>query len=705
VPLTRLTPQQEEIISLPLKGSILLEGPAGTGKTTTAVHRLLHLIGSGVPTENILIVVPQRSLGTAYARLLRQPELPPGSVADVVTLGGLAQRIIQLFWPMIAPLAGFSHPNRPPTFLTLETAQYFMARLVAPLFEQGYFDSVKIDRNRLLSQVIDNLNKAAATGFDHTTFGERLQSAWIGDPAQIRVYAEAQEVANRFRSYCLENNLLDFSLQLEVFRRHLWPSVLGRQYLTHRYTHLIYDNLEEDVPVVHDIISEWLPEFESALLLFDSGGGYRSFLGADPHSGYHFKEQVERVYSFTGSWVTSDPIQHFQVNMARHILRRHEGEEPSGSGGASLSYHRYAPEMVNWIGKKIEYLVHEQGTPPGEIAVLAPFMPDSLRFSLTNRLHLSQVQTYSYRPSRSLRDEPATHCLLTLAALCHPGWEFPVARQNVRYALMQAIADMDLVRADLLARIVYKESRSEEGIGPFERIIPEMQERITYKLGFQRYEVLRNWIIEYRAGEVQELDVFLSRLFGEVLSQPGFGFHGNYDAAAVTARLIESIQKFRWAAAESLQGERSIGEEYIRMVSGGVIAALNLEASQDPPGDAVLLAPAHTYLMMNLPVDYQFWLDVGSPGWWERLLQPLTHPHILSRRWQEGSHWTDVDEYRTNQEALVRLVSGLAHRCRRQIYICVTNINQEGREQRGPLLQAVQSMLRSGLIAVEENHV
>jgi hypothetical protein len=707
VPFTQLTPQQDEIIALPVAGHTFMEGPAGTGKTTTAVQRLLYLIHGGIAPESILIVVPQRTLGLPYSQLLRQPELPPGGVANVVTLGGLGQRLIDLFWPMVAPGAGFSRPDRTPTFLTLETTQYYLSRLVEPLIEEGYFETVKVDRNRLLSQIVDNLNKAAAVGFDYTSFAERLQSAWVGDPAQLRVYAEAQDVANRFRRYCLENNLLDFSLQLEVFARHLWPTNLCRQYLSRRFKHIIYDNLEEDVPVVQDILAEWLTDLTSSLFIYDTGGGYRSFLGADPQNGFKLKAGTDRTYTFTHSWVESEQVADFQSVMVDHVLRRNSDEQQPRDTAASLSYHRYAPEMVNWIGAKIEKLVYEQGVPPGDIAVLAPFMPDSLRFSLTNRLQLTQISTYSYRPSRSLRDEPATHCLLTIAKLCHPGWGLPVSRQDVRYALMQAIAEMDLVRADLLARIAYKESRIEEGLGPFDRLIPDMRDRITYKLGYQRYEPLRNWLIAYRAGNEQELDVFLSRLFGEVLSQPGFGFHDNYDSAAVTARLIESIQKFRWAAGETLQRQAiSTGAEYIRMVSSGVIAAQNLEATEDLPEDAVLLAPAHTFLMMNRPTSFQFWLDIGSAGWWERLLQPLTHPHILSRHWLEGAQWTDLDEYRTNQEALARMVTGLTRRCRTHIYLCVTNINQEGREQRGPLLQAVQGMLRKNLIAMEEeNHV
>lgn len=51
---------------------------------------------------------------------------------------------------------------------------------------------------------------------------------------------------------------------------------------------------------------------------------------------------------------------------------------------------------------------------------------------------------------------------------------------------------------------------------------------------------------------------------------------------------------------------------------------------QEVDRNVVLLAPAHTFLMMNQPVDHQFWLDIGSRGGYERLYQPLTHPYVLA---------------------------------------------------------------------------
>ncbi len=102
----------------------------------------------------------------------------------------------------------------------------------------------------------------------------------------------------------------------------------------------------------------------------------------------------------------------------------------------------------------------------------------------------------------------------------------------------------------------------------FDRLRPQMQERITYRLG-ERFEQLRLWL-EFARDQEEEFDHFLSRLFGELLSQPGFGFHTSYDAGQVAANLIESVQKFRWVAGPVLAGQKvPLGQEYLLDGPGG----------------------------------------------------------------------------------------------------------------------------------------
>ncbi len=700
MPFEDFSPAQVQIIHAPLNSRLFVSGPAGCGKTTAGVARMLHLIHQGVPASEILVLVPQRTLAAPYYQALAQPDLPPGGAVSIQTLGGLAQRSVDLFWSLIARPAGFAHPEDPPTFLTLETAQYYMARVVRPLLAENYFESLAIDRHRLYSQILDNLNKAAAIGLDASTIAERLKAAWIGEAGQHNIYDQAQECANRFRRFCLDNNLLDFSLQLETFQRHLWPSFLCRAMLKSSFHHLIFENVEEDVPVVHDILREWLPDFESALLVYDENGGYRTFLGADPLIGGALEDLCDTHIVLDDSFVSPPPVAHFGAVISDSIHRRLPLQpEPDCDEAFELTAYPFAPEMADGVAARITQWVNEQGIAPGQIAVLAPFLSDSLRFALLHRLEAAGIPARSHRPSRSLREEPATRCLLTLARLAHPQWGLPVSRFDLRYAFMQILDGADLVRADLLAQILFQPGRPEDGLGQFDRLQPAAQGRITYTLG-ERYEILRAWLAAYHAGEPAELDIFFSRLFGEVLSQPGFQFHTHFDSVAVVARLIESVQKFRRVVAPTL--DLPVGQEYIRMVDEGVIAAQYLQPAAANEEDAVLLAPAYTFLMDNRPAAVQFWLDVGSLGWWERLYQPLTHPYVLSRQWTGGRAWSDIDEVAANQRSLDRLVTGLARRCSGRIILCTAGTNERGMSERGMLLTALQSVLRGISLAREE---
>ena len=701
---SQLTSQQSTIARLPLDASAFLEGPVGTGKTTIGVERLLTLLSNGIDGQDILVLIPQRTLAFPYYQALESPDLPYGGLPTVATLGGIARRSIELFWPLISTQAGFQDPNRQPTFLTLETSQYYMAHIVTPLLEKGYFDSLTIDRNRLFSQIIDNLNKAAAIGIPHHTIGERLKTAWVGEPAQLRVYEEAQECANLFRSYCLENNLLDFSLQLEIFYSLLFPSDQFRQYFLRSFRHLIFDNLEEDTPVVHEIVSSMLPDMDSSLLIYDTDGGYRSFLGADPGSGYRLKDQCAQHFALEQSFVTTHVLDNLRHTLSACINRKEATPAPEIHDILEFNYLNYQPQMVDDITSKIDFLVTEGGYQPGDIAILAPFMSDAPRFSISTSLEKQNIPSRSHRPSRSLQDEPATNCLLTIARLAHPQWALYPRQHEIRAMLIQAIDGMDLVRADLLARISYSDTHPQNGLGDFNEIQPFMQERITYQIG-ERYTALRNWIAAYQQNPDPELDVCLSRLFGDLLSQPGFGFSGSFEKAGITARLLESIQKFRRVInLDADQLPFPAGKEYIQMVQSGIMAAQYLGDWQDAEENAILLAPAYTFLMTNRPARIQFWLEIGSMGWWERLYQPLTHPFVLSRQWDGESGWTNVEERASNRHSLDRLVNGLIRRCRDRIYLYTTSMDGQGREQRSELLHAIQILMRR-IHAAERDHV
>lgn len=674
------------------KNTLWLEGPAGTGKTTTSVHRMRDLLERGIDPGSILVLVPQRTLAQPYADAL--VDAPAGADVTLTTIAGLSHQMVEFFWPLVA--GQFGQPDRPPTFLSLETVQYYMGQLIAPLIEtRGFFETLALDRARLYSQIHDGLSKSAVVGFPYTEIGARLKEAWVGDEPMRHVYEEVQTCATLFREFCIEHNLLDFSLQLDTFMRVLWPMPECRNYLLARYTHLIVDNIEEDNPTTHALLREWLPKSESALVVYDTDAGYRRFLGSDPESALTLKKLCKRKEAFTDSFVASVDLQAFGDQIALSLDKPVEADANIGDPKASIAYddHRFHPQMIDWTAQQVARLVHGEGIAPNDIVILAPYMSDALRFSLASRLAEQEVPTRSHRPSRSLREEAAVQAMLTFAQIAHPEWRSYPDALDMAYAMMTTIDGLDLVRAQLLTQIVYRVRNGVAALTPFETLIGEMQERITPEVG-ERYDYLRGWLEAYAvdkqyADSEIPLDHFLTRLFGEVLSQEGYGFHNRVDAALQAANLIDSARGFRQVVGDSVRS----GQEYVEAVGAGLIANQYVRGWESG-AEGVLLTPAYTFLMRNQPVDYQFWLNVSGGGWSERVYQPLTHPYVLSAWWPAGERWTDDHETATELEALYRLALGLVRRCRKGIYLGFSELSEQGGQERGELLGVIQRMMR-----------
>ncbi len=699
VKVSQLTKPQKSVVESVPRGVKVVLGPAGTGKTTIGVRRMLRLLTKDkVFANEILVIVPQRALATPYQNAIDDPSLDAGGRITIETIGSLSRKIVDLFFPLIADEAGLTGSR--PTYLSLETAQYHMARVVTPLIDEfAYFDTVAIARNRLYSQIIDNLNKAAVVGFPHGQVAERLTSAWGGkDKSQVTVYEHMQVCANAFRRYCIQHNLIDFSLQVELFWR-LWGKPPVREYLVNKYRHLIIDNAEEDTPITHDLLLDWIPEAESALVLCDTTAGYRRFLGAAPNSAARLEALASTsrdtfIFEDLDSFVTTPELRQFGVELAVSL-----GQEPPNipekadpREAIGFDQPRYHTDMIGLVADRIAEMIHKDSVPPGDIVVLAPFLSDSLRFTLMDQLAAHGVPHRSHRPSRALREEPAALALLTWAQIAHPAWRTPPNKFDVASALVNSIAELDLARAQLVTNVLYKNSK----LASFDALASGIQERITFRFG-ERIERLTRWLDDYAGSPIAEIDLFWSRLFDEVLATDGFAFHDDVERSTVAANLIDSARNFRQVMGD-LDPGKPLPQEYVAMVRDGVIADQYLRGWQrDEDDNTVLLAPAYTFLMSNRPVAYQFWLNVGGTGWWERLYQPLTHPYVLTREWDwgiTGRVWTDEREFYTRNETLYRLALGLIRRCRVGVYLGFSELGEQGYEQRGALLGAVQGMLR-----------
>ncbi|MDW8352573.1 MAG: AAA family ATPase [Anaerolineae bacterium] len=709
-----------------------LVGHPGVGKTAALVARFTELIGSGVRPDRILVLVPQES----HAQRFKSALAPARSAAsapheerrlrrapEIHTFFGLAQQHVSLFFPRIAPRAGFANPYREPVWMNVEAAQYLLERLMSPRMAE--FEDLRMSRTRLLIQILDNLNRAATTGFPLEDLARRLASAWHGSEPRERAYRAAQDVALDFRRFCLQHTLVDFSLGMELFATHLLAADFYREYVAARYRHVLADNIEEAAPIIHDLLRLLLETSESAMLVEDDPGGFRVSLGASPQSARSLRAmcQVMPVPDPRLQPDAPDSPARFGQTLMRVIIER-ESRIPLRSAAVEKLYGgdvptRYWASMVQTVADRIGTLVCS-GAQAHEIAVVAPVVEDVLRFELEERLKRYGVGLRVVRPSRPLYDQPLVRALVTLARLGHPDWEQPASPQELAHALALVIAGLDVVRAQLIADAA-RRACGATGI----LALPVLDEAALWdRVGATfrgPYDALRDWltawVVAHRA-RAAPLDVFWRGLMAEVLSQPGFV--QSEDAAAWLAcdKLIASARAFREVfeqadlassagdeafhesemsvlglSAKPSDGKVDVGRAYIAALAQSTLAAEYVpERAPDVSGGGVLLTPAYTYLTGEYRSRYQFWLDVNALSWHERFYQPLTHPYVLSRDWAPGRRWTDEDEQRASRDLLARVMGGLAFRCRDKIYLAASELNVAGQEERGMLARALRDL-------------
>lgn len=704
---------------------LYLTGPFGCGKSTLARDRVHWLLGEGGASgSQIMVLVPQPINLEFYRARLASSASQPGPPVEVTTVATVARRSVELLWPQIAREAGFAAPQREPTYLNVEAVQYHLGHFVDEAIDRREFAGVSVTRQRIILQLVNTLNRAALYHLTLEDAYDRLDALPGGKRSAAHLHAlhAAREASLAFRAHCLKESLVDFSLLMEVFRRQVLGDAHRCRFLLGSVRHLVADNMEEDNPVSHALIRAWAPSLDSLLIAVDEDASYRRMLGADALGAENLCDLCDLSIRLPVSRITPRPLQRLEQAFDRALgrppgrsrtvdspdadntpagvmpvpARSDEPASPVANLRVPRDEHgrtfRYYPQMIRWVAREVRRLVDEEGVDPGQVVIVSPIIGDALRFSLQSELTRLGIESTAHRPSRALLDEPATRCLLALAAVAHPNWKHAPPREDMQHALQTGIAGLDPLRASLLTSEVYRLRGSFGELGEIGQNDRSLRPRITFRLS-ESYEVLREWLQRYRSqGAQAPVDQFFSQLFEEVLSRARFGLHDDMDSMRAANQLVESARSLRWSLANDDDPDDGLGADYLDMVGQGVLGALRVPA-WEPPSNAVLISPVSAYLVRNRPAEYQFWLDVGSNGWWERIYQPLTHIGVLTPDWPADLIWTDADEYAARQVIMRNLIAGLLRRTLKTVYVMVTDYNESGYEQRGPLLAAVNRVL------------
>ncbi|MBW7958431.1 MAG: hypothetical protein H3C69_02610 [Candidatus Promineofilum sp.] len=689
--------QHEAIVA---GSSVYLFGPAGTGKTTALQRRLLRLLRDGEPAYTILTLVAEPEHRAAFLEVVHNAGLGPYADLNISRYDRLAQDMVALFWPLVAREAGFERPYVPPTFLSYDQAQILMWRIVTPLLAGGAFANLRLRPQQIVSQLLDTLNRAALNALSLEEAIDRQSRTWLGEPERRFQLDDAGAAARAFRKRCLANSLLDLSLTVEVFDTQLVRHPEFHRYFRERYRHLIVDNLEEQTPAGQNFVVGLMGETQTTAAAVDRYGGYKRFLSADPHGAEAMRNRFARVLTFDRSFVTSSdpaavPIERLAAQVENHLMHTRQPTQGAEERILRLVGGRYRREMVANLAPVLHSLVYDEGVLPRDIAIIAPYMDGALRHMLTGALDEAGLPYRLLRRRSSPREEPRVRAWLTWLALAHPGWGVHPASYDVAEALTLSIHSLDPARAQLAAEHLYRPD------GPELVATSQLSERVAERIGednVRLIEELHLWL----AGNIHRdsIDVFLHRLFNELLTQPQFQPEPDLAGAAVLDWLMRSAARLRKSApAMGLTTEAELGATFIEAVNQGLVTSNPPDWGEPPDPDGIVLSTIYAYLLAGEPVRVQVWLETAAQGWWDIPRQPLSNAFVLAQSRSPEMPWTIDEEFAVRNELLTRIVRGLTARCRDGVILASSDLDRRGVRQDGPLWRALEPLVRSRMVA------
>jgi hypothetical protein len=599
----------------------------------------------------------------------------------------MAMEMVTLFWPLVARAAGFERPYHPPTFLSYDLAQLLMWHIVTPMLNAGAFADLRLRPQQIVSQLLDTLNRAALNSLSLDAAIERQIRTWAGEAERIRHLNEAATAARSFRATCLRDSLLDLSLAIELFDSQIVQHPEFHKYFSERYRHLIVDNIEEQTPAGQNFVAELMNETVTTAVAYDTAGGYKRFMAADPLGANKFRSLSSFAFTFDDTFSSTPPLAHLANLVENQLMNTAKPFAQAQQAILGTVNGRYRREMIVQLADTLHELIAEHDLHPSDIAIIAPYLDGALRYMLGNALREAGLPYYLLRRRSSPRDEPRVRAWLTWLALAHPDWQLPPSPYDVAEALTLSISGLDAARAELLTESLYRAEVPE--LLP----ISEMKERIASRVGMEfvgLFEEIRLWLAAQ--DETASIDQFLHSLFS-LLSERRFMPEPDVAAAAVCDWLVQAATRLRQsAAAIGLNTPAAVGNAFIDGINQGLVTANPPELGDPPDPNGMMISTIYGYLLAGKPVRLQVWLETAATGWWDIPNQPLSNAFVLAQSYDPSQPWTMDNDFHIRNQLLSRIVRGLTARCADGVLLANSDLDRRGVRQDGRLWQALQSV-------------
>lgn len=276
--LTELNERQKEVV-LNTEGPLLVLAGAGSGKTKTVTHRIVHLVHQGVSPHNILAVTftnkAAKEMRERAMSLLKR--YPPSnralldSTPLVTTFHSFGVRMLREFHETVGLRRHFVIHDRADSNRAIKKA----------LEEKGY-NPKEFEPRRILSMI----SRAKGDAHSRDDFAADASSY----PERV-----AAEVWERYEHYLKEEGALDFDDLLLKTLRLLEAHPEVREKLQNRYRYIHIDEYQDTNKVQYEIVRLLAGEKQNVCVVGDIDQSVYSWRGADIKNVLQFEQHFPKA--------------------------------------------------------------------------------------------------------------------------------------------------------------------------------------------------------------------------------------------------------------------------------------------------------------------------------------------------------------------------------------------------------------------------
>lgn len=649
--------------------SLLIKGASGSGKTKKLIDIYQGLLEQGKRTDGILVLVRNRRQSIIWRKNIN---INKASSVRIQSYFGFIQGEIKKYWPLVSSgIKGFKKGTLEPCFLTTEVSQFILNRFVDEFRKQGRLMDTTSTSEKITIEALSVLSRAAASNIDIKSVGKRLFDSGIKkDSSRERLFADLQDVINRYVEFCRESGYIDYFLAVEVYNKNLLDSKTYIDHLNSEIKYLLVDGIEEAVPSEVDLIGRIMNNAQKTVISFSTDGSVSMKQGACP--GYVERiilPKCTEIIELNGSFLCKPEFIEFSNCIYDTILEEKMIELNKCKEVDFKSIQtELRSEMILMVCLEIEKQLKE-GTSPADIAVICPIIDSVLEYCLESYFAKQEISVVNLARTRSYMEDSFTRALVTLACLSHPVWNINPPGQDISN-LLSMVLGLDAVRSALLTREVMAQK-------PF--TLPEIEKlEFRDRIGFlntEKYYFLKNWIEEYRKGRPEQIEVFFQKALRTILlNLPQIEEHINSCRI-----LIESAGTFTKIIGD--EPGVDTGKAFIEMIKKGVKPAETItELEQKIYSDAVLISTPYAYISSSMNRKVQIWIDISSQLWCKSDAEQISNPFIFLPDWQNNQVWTEELDEKYRVLKCATFAKRLIKRCAGEIVFAESQYNQDGYE-------------------------